>query len=428
MADSRNRNDDPIFQFLHLVASGSLDDLRMALEAGADPNGQDERGHTPLSVAIDARDLEKIRLLIAQGADLEQTDDLNNTPLRCAVSNDYVEGVAYLLSLGAERGFHPKYPLKKIDLTPVIDNSVMPPELVVILSEEEWRASQEETRKHLTEWGNNPTVEPMIHDVQSVAVLKLFLEAGDDLSLAPQEIRRAYAGLSTGGELAVSREEFQAHKTRQFGVRNPEPMDFSFWRDMVRVGCNSYFATKTFDEPSPFLSESYAPIWCFERFGASLTPLPDGRLIQIAGEHEDYYDPDFCIYNDVVVFDGHGDFRIYGYPREVFLPTDFHTATLAGDAIYIIGNLGYRDERRRGFTPVYRLTLETWAIEPVATTGENPGWISKHRANIDRERNAIRIVGGTIVVDGEGEDEEHIANRHEFELNLQTLSWRRFSS
>ena len=38
----------------------------------------------------------------------------------------------------------------------------------------------------------------------------------------------------------------------------------------------------------------------------------------MGGEHEDFYDPDFCIYNDVVVYDGHGDFTIYGYPKEVF--------------------------------------------------------------------------------------------------------------
>jgi len=25
--------------------------------------------------------------------------------------------------------------------------------------------------------------------------------------------------------------------------------------------------------------------------------LPDGRLVSVGGEHEDYYDPDFCIYN-----------------------------------------------------------------------------------------------------------------------------------
>ena len=43
------------------------------------------------------------------------------------------------------------------------------------------------------------------------------------------------------------------------------------------------------------------PVWCFSRFGTSLTELPDGRFVQIGGEHEDFYDPDFCIYNDVTV-------------------------------------------------------------------------------------------------------------------------------
>ena len=35
--------------------------------------------------------------------------------------------------------------------------------------------------------------------------------------------------------------------------------------------------------------------------GRSTVWLPDGRVVLIAGEHEDSYDPDFCIYNDVVV-------------------------------------------------------------------------------------------------------------------------------
>jgi hypothetical protein len=34
-----------------------------------------------------------------------------------------------------------------------------------------------------------------------------------------------------------------------------------------------------------------------QRFGQSLTLLPDCRAVQIGGEHEDWYDADFCIYN-----------------------------------------------------------------------------------------------------------------------------------
>ena len=79
-----------------------------------------------------------------------------------------------------------------------------------------------------------------------------------------------------------------------------------------------------------------------KRFGQSLTLLPDGLAVQIGGEHEDYYDPDFCIYNDVFVHERDGSITIYGYPESAFPPTDFRTATLVGDSIYVIGSLGSR--------------------------------------------------------------------------------------
>jgi hypothetical protein len=41
------------------------------------------------------------------------------------------------------------------------------------------------------------------------------------------------------------------------------------------------------------------------------------------GEHEDFYDPDFCIYNDVFVHERDGSVAIYGYPESVFPPTDY---------------------------------------------------------------------------------------------------------
>ena len=68
------------------------------------------------------------------------------------------------------------------------------------------------------------------------------------------------------------------------------------------------------------------PMWCFERFGQSTTPL-GAVTVLIGGEHEDHYDPDFHIYNDLVVIAPGGGTEIYGYPRSVFPPTDFHSAT-----------------------------------------------------------------------------------------------------
>jgi hypothetical protein len=158
-----------------------------------------------------------------------------------------------------------------------------------------------------------------------------------------------------------------------------------------------------------------------------LTPLADGRFVQIGGEHEDYYDPDFYIYNDVVVHDGNGGSEIYGYPRDIFPPTDFHTATLGRDGIYIIGGLGYPDQRRVGFTPVYRLTLDSWKIESVATSGEMPGWLHRHQASFDSLRNSIRVTGGKIDMEVENGERDLVANGHQFELDLGQMHWRRIN-
>jgi len=42
--------------------------------------------------------------------------------------------------------------------------------------------------------------------------------------------------------------------------------------------------------------------------------------------------------------------------------------------------LGYHGTRQPGHTPVYRLALDTWAIETLHIQGPGPGWIFGHRA------------------------------------------------
>ena len=93
--------------------------------------------------------------------------------------------------------------------------------------------------------------------------------------------------------------------------------------------------------------------------GQPSVTLPDGREVYIAGEHEDHYDPDFYIYNDVVVMDG-DQCDILGYATDIFLPTDFHTATLVRDEIILIGNLGYPEDRDPTTTQVFRLNTRDW--------------------------------------------------------------------
>ena len=194
-------------------------------------------------------------------------------------------------------------------------------------------------------------------------------------------------------------------------------MEVQFWKAMIRCGCNTYRARIQFD---PHDSMSH-PIWCFDRYGMSFTKLTDGRFVQIAGEHEDYYDPDFYIYNDVIVHDTKGKFKIYGYPKDLFAPTDFHSATLVGEFIYIIGSLGYAGTRRYGETPVYRLSIKTWSLEAVRTTGDNPGWIYKHKCRLMDEHRLV-VTHGEICKSKKGV-EIHEENTSEFELNLRSLKW-----
>lgn len=165
-----------------------------------------------------------------------------------------------------------------------------------------------------------------------------------------------------------------------------------------------------------------APLrWTSLMEAIALGSLADAQE-QIAGEHEDHYDADFCIYNDVIVHDPDGTFDIYGYPQAVFPPTDFHSATLVGDGIYIIGSLGYQGTRRFGETPVYRLTLDTSEIVRVPTTGDLPGWVNRHLVTAHHDHE-IRISPGSVSVLQDGK-EQVVSFPGEYVLDLRTLVWR----
>lgn len=211
--------------------------------------------------------------------------------------------------------------------------------------------------------------------------------------------------------------------TRQWrprhGTRNPDRMDLAFWVEMVRSGESAWTARERHD-PKETLGSPYelAPVWCFHRFGSTRTRLPDGSVVCVAGEHEDSYDPDFCIYNDVVVFRPDGAIEICGYPADLFPPTDFHTATLVGEVIWLIGSLGYwHVEADRGRTQVFKLDTRTFRIERVTTRGDDAGWLSSHRAALTGGQR-IRVWGGK-----RREGEELVPNTGAFELDLATRRW-----
>ena len=168
------------------------------------------------------------------------------------------------------------------------------------------------------------------------------------------------------------------------------------------------------------------PIWTFERYGATRTELPDGRVICIGGEHEDYYDPDFHIYNDVVVFEPEGVIEIYCYPKEVFQPTDFHTATLVGDEVILVGCLGNVKDRRPGFTSVYSVDTRSYRISELVTHGTSPGWIFEHAAELSAN-SLISIRGGQLVDLKDGK-QRFKRNNEEFSLDTRTGAWTQTTS
>jgi hypothetical protein len=245
----------------------------------------------------------------------------------------------------------------------------------------------------------------------------------------------------------ISREIFENQRRPRFGNGNPEKMQYEFWEWMIRgpeentvienegilgraglimrdgILKSTYGPWRARDLFNAPANREDGPIWTFDRDGASMTQLPDGRLICIGGEHEDDYDPDFYIYNDVVVFSPEGQIEVYGYPKEVFPPTDFHTATLVGDLIVIVGCLGHPDQRRVGVTPVFALDVSDYHISELKTSGDMPGWIYKHEAQLAAD-GTIAIHGGEVLVDTRRGMRCMRSNVNDYAFDLPSRTWR----
>lgn len=217
--------------------------------------------------------------------------------------------------------------------------------------------------------------------------------------------------------------EFCKNYSFEFGRANPEIMDKPFWHFMaLRPYVSPYYVGKLYNRNRYDMRCAPKPIYTHERIGQTITKLPNGDIIKIGGEYDDYYDPDFNIYNDVVLITQDGKLTIYGYPPEVFEPTDFHTANFvpSQNVIYIIGCIGFRQSNT---TPVYRLKLNDFSIERVDTTGDQPGWISHHSCILSKDEDTLTIQYGRIYTEVEGKT-RCIENTKEYSLNLHTFVWK----
>jgi hypothetical protein len=226
-----------------------------------------------------------------------------------------------------------------------------------------------------------------------------------------------------GPEPSVTSELYREWRSPRLGRTNPERLNNPVWEWLIASEWSAYAARKHFDDVKEQCAD---PGWSFVRFGRTATELADGRMVLIAGEHEDSYDSDFYIYNDVVVRHADGGIDIHGYPRDAFPPTDFHSATPAGSRIIVIGCLGYPADRNPGMTPVGFLDLDTFAMSRVATSGPQPGWIHRHEATLSDDGRAIVIRGGKIVRGTVGA-QELLENADDWQLDLSNWRWDRLT-
>ena len=362
--------------FLLAVHVGSLGKVKLLVESGANIYASNPMYHSALMYAVANNDTIMLQYLIDLGLDINaHNSDYNGTALYMASDLGYIEGVQLLLSFGAKLEY-----------------------------QYESKSGVDENETYISE-------HKVIDNALTMEVVNILIEAGADIKDISGSMRKELLGLDSNKEYSLSKEDYTQYKGKLFGESNPERMTNPFNLHMIKSNKWAGTIANNFDDT---LTE---PIWCAERYGRSITVLDDGRIVEIGGEHEDYYVPEFCIYNDVIVYYPDKSIEIYGYPKDIFPPTDSHTATLVGDSIYIIGNLSYPEERNFGFTPVYRLNLSDYSIEKVQTTGEMAGWIYKHKAFYDGKK-SITISDGTIIQGSKG-----LENREKFVLDLETLKW-----
>lgn len=205
------------------------------------------------------------------------------------------------------------------------------------------------------------------------------------------------------------------------GTANPERVVCAHWARLVKTGESAWALSRDAGGPSSFGGNA---LWAFDRFGMATVELPDGRVLHVAGEHEDWYDPDFWIYNDVVIEHPDGSVTFWLYPVDVFPPTDFHSATLVGDMLVLVGSLGYPSDRRAGVTPIVVLDTIRGEARQVEGSGEGPGWIHEHTATLTDDGAAILVEGG-LVHDADG---DRVDNIDLWRLELHTWRWTRLTT
>ncbi|MCX5469717.1 hypothetical protein [Acinetobacter nematophilus] len=187
-----------------------------------------------------------------------------------------------------------------------------------------------------------------------------------------------------------------------------------------------YLQNQEFDLKEPFwvathnrLGSSHVSI--FNKYIDSIdiggnTAAPDWKWY----DYNDYYNPNFKIYNDVCInADGLKKIELWNYPEEQFPPVYDHDTVYDKNTnlVYITGGLGSGERQKKNITEIYQLNLETKDIEHVDALGESPLCLHKHHAKM-WNYDLIEMRGGNILKNGRA-----IKNLYVWYFNLKTKTW-----
>jgi len=172
--------------------------------------------------------------------------------------------------------------------------------------------------------------------------------------------------------------EFEALSRVRFGLSNPEHTANPLWlaaharyvtpdrlieefatHPAPRVPISDDEIARRHNQPHSSDCEGMtAPFWCFyeHRNAGTRSHLADGRLVHIGGHYNGFTDRnDFCIYNEVIVEYDRRRIDIFSYPKTVFPPVHYHSATEVDGDIVLIGGTGYLDLTTPSACPVFTL-------------------------------------------------------------------------
>lgn len=390
-------------RFGNLPAAQYLEPITPAEGKYVEPDGEG-----PVMTAAVSGSTEMLSWLLTQGYDVNECDKYGGTALLDAVEQGELALAEILLNHGADVTLGRNISRQNAE-APTDGQSAFSKAANLIMQ------GTAKLMPNMMEMDD--TIMTPANSAQGADMIRLLARHGAPLEEFEADDIAVATGADRIPETVITPEMFNKQATPRAGIANPEHVEIAFWTEQIRTGRSGYAAeVDCLGERKNHCAGM--PVWSFDRFGRSATALPDGRWILIAGEHEDHYDPDFCIYADVTVI--HRDARVdhFIYPETVFPPTDFHTATYLDDHILLIGNLGYAGQRPEGETQVLRLNLGDFSIHRVETTGQNPGWISRHKAS---------LVDGSILVSGGKIEPGYVDNTGIFALDLATMVWSRAS-